>query len=193
MDRNWFVMLLVIGLALGAVFLWRSAREVHPSLAELQSQVIPVEGKPTVYGLTLSWGNAQLFADWYYEIDLIPAEEEVLREALQPISTPCCDDTRLVHCCCEESGRICNLVRSARGLAAWLIREKGFGAEEVRAAVEEWLRFIHPHYFLAQELYRRGENPSAYGLPTQGACYRGWCEAPFSTGGCGGMGLRVKL
>jgi len=192
-DKSWLVLLLAVGLALAAVFIWRSGRDSSLSLAELQKQLIPAEGTPTAYGLVLSWENAQLFADWYYEIRLTPAEEEILRAALQPIPTPCCDDTRLTRCCCEEGGLICNLVRSARGLAAWLIREKGFKAGEVRAAVEEWLRFIHPQYFLAQELKRLGKNPGDYGLPVRGACYRGWCEVSLKQGGCGGMGLQVRL
>ncbi len=193
MDRSWLVLLLVIGLALGAVLLWRWEREPPLSLSELRGKLIPAEGEETAYGMVLSWDNVQLFADWYYEIRLTPAEEEVLFVALQPIPTPCCDDTRLIRCCCEEGGRICNLVRSARGLGAWLIQEKGFGVKEVRAAVEEWLRFIHPDYFLARELRGLGKDPGAYGLPTRGACYRGWCEVPLRQGGCGGMGLEVKL
>lgn len=195
MERNWIVLLLGLALVLGAVVLWRSGRESPPSLslADLREKLIPAEGTLTTYGIALSWNNAQLFADWYYEIRLNSSEEMVLRQALEPIPTPCCDDTRLVRCCCEKGGLICNLVRSARGLAAWLIREKGFKADEVRAAVEEWLRFIHPDYFLAQELLRLGRNPANYGLPAKGSCYRGWCEMPLKAGGCGGMGLVVKL
>ncbi len=195
MDKTWLVVLLALALVMGAVVLWRAGREPPPSvsLADLQAQIIPAAGTPTAYGLPLAWENAQLFADWYYEIPLTPTEAQVLTAALGGIPTPCCDDTRVTRCCCEEGGLICNLVRSARGLAAWLIREKGFSVQEVRASVEEWLRFAHPQYYLAQELRRLGLDPAAYGLPTRGACYRGGCEVPLKEGGCGGMGLRVKL
>lgn len=195
MNPGWLVVLLAIGFLLGAVLLGRVEGEPppSPSLADLQTQLIPAEGTSTPYGIALSLDNAQLFADWYYAIRLTPEEERIVREALHPLPTPCCDDTRLTRCCCEEGGRMCNLVRSARGLAAWLLREKRFSAEEIRASVAQWLRFVHPTYYLAQEVKRRGGDPSRYGLPTQGACYRGACEVPLREGGCGGMGLRVKL
>lgn len=195
MDKTWLILLLAVGLVLGAVFLRHWGREPPPSfsLDELQARVIPAEGAPTAYGVAIGWENVQLFADWYYDITLTAAEERVLVAALGTIPTPCCDDTRVTRCCCEQGGLICNLVRSARGLGAWLIREKGFDVPEVRASVEEWLRFVHPQYYLAQELRRMGLDPAAYGLPTRGACYRGWCEVPLRQGGCGGMGLRVKL
>ncbi len=177
------------------MLLWWTERVPPPalSLEALRAEVIPQEGQRTAYGIPLSLGNAQTFADWHDAVRLTPAEERILWEALHPVPTPCCDDTRLTRCCCEEGGLICNLVRSARGLGAWLIRERGFGAEAVRAAVEEWLRFVHPGYYLAGELRRLGQNPAAYGLPSRGACYRGACEAGFREGGCGGMGWRVRL
>lgn len=195
MEKTWLVVLLALALVTGAVVLWRMRREPPPSvsLADLQAQTIPAEGTPTAYGLPLAWENAQFFADRYYEILLTPTEVQVLAAALGGVSTPCCDDTRVTRCCCEQGGLICNLVRSARGLAAWLIREKGFNAQQVHTSVEEWMRFAHPQYYLAQELRRLGLDPSAYGLPTRGSCYRGWCEVPLREGGCGGMGLRVKL
>ena len=163
------------------------------SLAELEAEVIPAAGKDTAYGIPLSWDNAQTFADWYYEVRLSPEETVVLTRALKEIPTPCCDDTRITRCCCERSGLICNLVRSARGLAAWLIREKGFGEDEVRAAVLEWVKFAHRNYFLAVALKERGVSPREYGLTTQGACYRQLCERPMREGGCGGMGERVEI
>lgn len=195
MDRNWVIVLVAVGLLMGAFFIWRSGKEPANtiSLAELQRQIIPAEGTPTAYGLELRRENAQTFAEWYYEIRLTPSEDAVLAAALEAIPTPCCDDTRLTRCCCEQGGFICNLVRSARGLGAWLIREKGFSAPQVRAAVEEWLRFLHPRYYLAQELRKRGLDPAQYGLPGRGSCYQGWCEVPLRQGGCGGMGLTVKL
>ncbi|MFN3347087.1 MAG: hypothetical protein ACK42E_04690, partial [Candidatus Bipolaricaulaceae bacterium] len=135
MDKPWLIVLLVAGLLVGAALLWRGGREPPPSLTELQARVIPAEGTATAYGIPLAWENAQLFADRYYEISLTPAEEQVLVAALGAMPTPCCDDTRVTQCCCEQGGLICNLVRSARGLAAWLIREKGFDAPKVRTSV----------------------------------------------------------
>ncbi|NOX44995.1 MAG: hypothetical protein GXO72_04615, partial [Caldiserica bacterium] len=163
------------------------------SLAELEAEVIPPAGQETSYGIPLSWDNAQMFADWYYEVRLSPEEARVLQRALGDIPTPCCDDTRITRCCCERSGLICNLVRSARGLAAWLIQRKGFDEEGVEAAVREWVKFAHRQYFLAVALAERGAKPSRYGLTTRGACYRDRCELPMRQGGCGGMGDRVRI
>ncbi|MGY4707111.1 hypothetical protein ACVNPS_05080 [Candidatus Bipolaricaulota sp. J31] len=162
------------------------------SLAELEAEVIPPEGKETSYGFPLLWDNAQMFADWYYEVRLNPEEAAVLQRALGGIPTPCCDDTRIIRCCCERSGRICNLVRSARGLAAWLVQRKGFDEEGVEAAVREWVKFAHRNYFLAVTLRERGVDPAQYNLTTRGACYRGLCDLPMRQGGCGGMGERVR-
>lgn len=171
----------------------RPAEAGEISLAELEDEVIPPVGKETAYGMPLSWDNAQTFADWYYEVRLSPGETKLLQRALADIPTPCCDDTRITRCCCERSGLICNLVRSARGLAAWLIREKGFDEEGVREAVLQWVTFAHRGYFLARALRERGADPADYGLTTQGACYRQLCELPMRKGGCGGMGERVKI
>lgn len=163
------------------------------SLAQLEAEVIPKAGTATSYGVSLSWDNAQEFADWYYEIRLSPDEAELLQRALAPVPTPCCDDTRLTRCCCERSGQICNLVRSARGLAAWLIQRHGFSAEQVRAAVEQWIRFAHRDYYLAKALEERGISPAGYGLSTRGTCYLGQCDVPLRQGGCGGMGRQVRI
>lgn len=195
---KWWL-LLAVGLGVGLALVLSLNRgpseegEGVLSLEALRAEVIPQVGTSTTYGIPLSWDNAQQFADWYYRYPLTREEEGVLREALGEIPTPCCDDTRLTRCCCERSGQICNLVRSARGLAAWLIREKGFSASQVREAVEDWVRFAHPGYYLARELRARGGSPQQHGLSTQGTCYRGACELPWSQGGCGGMGRQVKI
>lgn len=78
-------------------------------------------------------------------------------------------------------------------MGAWLVREKGFAGEKLQAAVKEWLRFSHPDYYLAQAVRKLGEDPARYGLSAVGSCYQGRCEEPLRQGGCGGMGLRVKL
>lgn len=158
--------------------------------------VVPTAGEMTSYGIPLSLENAQIFADWYHEINLTAEEEGVVNEALEALPAICCDDHRLTRCCCELSGLLCNLVRSARGLAHFLVREKGFRAEEVRAAVEEWLKFLRPEYFLARAAEGHGEDPAEYGLSSSRdyqSCYLGRCNVPLTQGGCGGMGPEVKL
>lgn len=194
--RWWLLLLLSAVMAVGLVY--HFARQRGPSsgsvvsLDEIRLEIIPAAGTPTAYGKPLSLQNAQTFADWFDEIKLNPEEAALLKRAIGGIPTPCCDDTRLTRCCCEEGGLICNLVRSARGLAAWLVRQ-GFQEEEVRAAVEEWLRFAHPNYYLARALKDAGIAPEAHGLTTKGSCYRGLCDLPLSLDGCGGMGAKVKL
>lgn len=187
--------LAVFGL-LGFSLLGLSAEAEKDLLAELRAALIPKAGERTAYGLVLSFGNAQHFADWYYAIRLTPEEEAIWREALLAIPAPCCDDYPVLRCCCQTHGRICNLTRSAQGLAKWLIVYRGYGLKEVREAVLQWLRFLVPNYYLARALEERGLDPRAYGLEPHEAyeaCYRGRCEAPLDQGGCGGMGLEVKL
>ncbi|MBC7099442.1 hypothetical protein H5T52_10075 [Candidatus Bipolaricaulota bacterium] len=165
-------------------------------LDQLRAELIPAEGAKTSYGIPLSLRNAQTFADWYYTIRLTPEEEELWQEALVAIPAPCCDDNPVLRCCCQTHGRICNLTRSAQGLAKWLIVYRGFGVEEIRSAVLEWLRFLVPNYYLAKALEEQGLDPRDFGLEPHEAyeaCYQGRCEVALDQGGCGGMGLEVKL
>ncbi|MGB9757964.1 MAG: hypothetical protein ACP5JD_06510 [Candidatus Bipolaricaulaceae bacterium] len=165
-------------------------------LEELRAELIPAVGQKTSYGIPLSLANAQHFADWYYAIRLTPEEEAIWAEALSTIPAPCCDDNPVLRCCCQGHGRICNLTRSAQGLAKWLIVYRGFTAEAVRAAVEEWLRFLVPNYYLARALEEQGLDPKEFGLEPHEAyeaCYQGRCEVALDQGGCGGMGLEVKI
>lgn len=165
-------------------------------LEALRAELIPQEGTKTSYGLPISWDNAQTFADWYYSIQLTPEERDVFAEALSAISAPCCDDNPVLKCCCQRPNRICNLTRSAMGLAAWLIHVKGYTAEETKASVEEWLRFLKPEYYLSLALEEQGLDPAEYGLEEHEAyepCDQKLCEAPLDAGGCGGMGLKVLL
>lgn len=190
MRRIWLILWVLIG------SLFAEGFALGPELLEvLRAELIPVEGQRTVYGIPLSLGNAQTFADWHDAISLTPEEEATWYEALA-FPAPCCADYPVYHCCCQDYGLICNLVRSAQGLAKWLIVHRGFGAAEVRAAVAEWLRFLAPNYYLALALEERGLDPAAYGLePSKAyqACYRGWCNVALDEGGCGGMGREVKL
>ncbi len=74
------------------------------------------------------------------------------------------------------------------GLSSYLITEKNYGASDVREAALQWLRFIHPDYYVIEELKARGVDPATYGLVYESPCYAGACELPFAEGGCGGMG-----
>ena len=190
--RNWlWLAAVIVSLAVvpAVFFLTRtpSTPQEEISLSELEKELIPAVGTATSYGLPLSWNNAVEFANWFDETDLSSSEEKTLRKALSPISTPCCDDTQIVKCCCEKSGQICNLVRSARGLAGWLIQQRGFSANETSAAVQTWLAFAHRGYYLAKALSKQGISPARYGLTTEGSCYRSECDLPLQSGGCGGM------
>lgn len=163
--------------------------ELPPTLRGL----IPQEGSPTSYGIPLAWENAQFFADWFYTVELTPEQATVVKQVLSEIPAPCCDDNSVYSCCCTKNGEICNLTRSARGLAHWLVTARGFEGEDLKAAVEEWLRFAHRDYYLAQALRERGISPGKYGLSTRGTCYQGECELPMRRGGCGGMGSQVRI
>ncbi len=180
------------GLVGGMAVVATSQGQDKPSLAALYAEIVPVEGTETIYGMPLAWENAHLFASWYDVIRLSAKEARVLAEALEPLRAPCCDDNPLSGCCCERGGLICNLVRTTRGLGAYLVHE-GFTAAEVRAAMLQWMKFAHGDYYVAKALVERGEDPIQYGLfkPANGACYRNLCNAPLREGGCGGMGSQV--
>ncbi len=165
-------------------------------LAKLRAELIPEAGKLTAYGIALSLANAQHFADWHYTIQLTLEQEAVWVEALAAIPAPCCDDNSVLKCCCQAHGRICNLTRSAQGLAKWLIVHRGYGVGEVQAAVLEWLRFLVPNYYLARALEEQGLDPRNFGLQSHEAYeayYQKRCEEALDRGGCGGMDLAVKL
>lgn len=104
--------------------------EAQGPLASLRAELIPAAGAETAYGIPLSLENAQTFADWFYNIQLTPEERALFEEVLAGTPAPCCDDNSVLKCCCRRTNRICNLTRSALGLAAWLVHVKGFGKEE---------------------------------------------------------------
>ncbi len=173
-----------------------SQTEPGSVLANLTTTLIPQSGSVTSYGIPLSLENAQYFADWLYAIPLSPQEKAVVKEELASIPAPCCDDNSVLACCCSKNGNICNLTRSAQGLAAFLVHKKGFSGDAISAAVLQWLHFLHPNYYLATALEIQGHNPEDFGLKASEAyesCYKKLCEAPLDRGGCGGMGLEVKV
>ncbi len=186
------IALVVLGAALVGGMAVLAASQGKPFLNALYAENVPGEGTETAYGLPLAWENAQKFAAWYDAIRLTAQEAKTLEEALAPLRAPCCDDNPLARCCCERGGLICNVVRTTRGLGAYLV-QAGYEPEAVTAAMDQWLRFIHGDYYVARALAELGEDPLAYALfrPENGACYRSLCPAPLREGGCGGMGPQV--
>jgi len=157
------------------------------ALDEIRSEIIPPAGRETAYGMTLSLDLLPTFIEWSYTLLPSVVNEPRYVEAMNALVAPCCDDNPMYRCCCEADGRACNLVRSGKGLAAYLIAQGEATAGSIEAAVLEWLRFARPDYYLAAELTARGVDPAEYGLTTYGSCYRGMCNLPISEGGCGGM------
>ena len=145
-------------------------------LKALYAEIVPQPGTPTIYGIPLSHWNVRKFAAWYASIRLFPRELAVYGEALAPLRAPGCGDLPLDRCCPPGGSKpqegVCGLVRSAQGLARWLVR-RGFDADDVRAAVEQWLHFLFPSYFLSLALQERGIDPTSCGLPVAGICCKG--------------------
>jgi len=157
-------------------------------LAQIEARLIPAEGTQTDYGIPLSLGSLPQFVGWWYT--LVPGVESDPRyvEALSSLVAPCCDDNPAYKCCCEsDEGQACNIIRSAKGLAAHLISEFDYDTQALADSILQWLQFARPDYYVARELENVGENSRSYGLTTKGSCYRGLCNTPISEGGCGGM------
>ncbi len=154
----------------------------------IKSEIVPALGTATEYGIPLSRESLPLFIGWWYS--LVPAAETDPRyvEPLSALVAPCCDDNMTFHCCCEtEEGQACNIIRSGKGLAAHLLLDLNFTIDQVRESVLQWFHFARWDYYVAAEMVARGIDPAAYGLTTEGSCYRSLCSTPISQGGCGGM------
>ena len=157
-------------------------------LEEIRAEIIPVEGRETEYGIPLSLTSLPQFVEWWYTLVPLVENDAHYFDALSALVAPCCDDNQSFKCCCEtDEGQACNIIRSGKGLAAHLIQDLDYNAEQVAASVLEWFRFARSDYYLAIELQDREIDPATYGLTTQGSCYRGMCDTPISQGGCGGM------
>ena len=162
-------------------------------LEAIQAEIIPVESAETEYGIPLSLNSLPQFVGWWYT--LVPLVEDDARyiDGLSVLVAPCCDDNPAFKCCCEnDEGQACNIIRSGKGLAAHLIQNLDYSAEQVALSVLEWFHFARPDYYLAAELANRHMVPALYGLTTQGSCYRGLCDTPISEGGCGGMNELIE-
>ena len=101
---------------------------------------------------------------YHNAIRLSPEQERLKAEALSALPAPCCSRYSLATCCCP-----CNMAKAAWGLAAWLIAEKGYDAEQVRQAETDWLKRVNPAGF------------------TGDSCFSGGCTRPMREDGCGGM------
>ena len=108
------------------------------------------------------------FIEYHNNAALTPEQEAIKREALTELPAPCCSDNSAYTCCCP-----CNMAKAWWGLAEYLIVEKGYGAEQVRDKVAEWIEFINPDGFSGDVCY------------TSGGCMK-----PFRDNGCGGMNDR---
>ncbi len=150
---------------------------------QVEAEIIPKEGQATNYGISLSLKNTDQFINYYNNVILTEKEEVIKNEALLVIPAPCCPDNPMSTCCCP-----CNLAKSVWGLSGYLIREKGYNAQQVRESALQWLHFIRKGYYIKEELKKRGVELSSVGLtPEKSSCYTRICSFPFKDGGCGGM------
>lgn len=148
MERPWIVAGLCLVLAAAGAL-------VLPSLA--------AEGSGDLEFTDVKAQSAQ-FIQYYREIQLTPEQEAVKKEALTALPAPCCSDNTAYTCCCP-----CNMSLTIWGLSHYLITEKGYGADALKAKVKEWISFINPEGFSGD------------------VCYTGGCNRPFKENGCGGM------
>jgi hypothetical protein len=126
----------------------------------LPESLVPEPGSPA---------EAALYIRYHRTIALTPEQEHVKARALSAIPAPCCSNFSIATCCCP-----CNMAKAVWGLSHHLIAERGAGADEVRAAVEDWLTAANPSGF-------RGD-----------ACFvAGGCQRPMKHDGCGGMDERT--
>jgi hypothetical protein len=108
--------------------------------------------------------RAATFISYNESINLTPAQQKIMDEALSAIPAPCCAKFSIATCCCP-----CNLAKSSWGLSKYLIAEKQYSAPMVKKTILDWLH---------------SSNPSGF---TGDACFTGGCNRPFAKNGCGGM------
>jgi hypothetical protein len=109
--------------------------------------------------------QAPEFISYYYSITLTPEQEKVKKDALTPLTAPCCSDFSMYTCCCP-----CNFSKTVWGLSNYLITEQNYTADQVNAAVSKWVLFTNEDGYAGD------------------ACSMGRCNYPFREDGCGGMG-----
>ncbi len=116
------------------------------------------------FAFTTAEQDAKRFMAWDQSIELTEAQEQVMKDALEPMPAPCCSDNSAYTCCCP-----CNLAKSWWGLSKHLIAEYGAGVEEVRTTVQEWFSRLSPDGFSGD------------------VCGTGGCNRALRNNGCGGM------
>ena len=131
--------------------------------------VLPVKAPMTTVGagpdaFTGSLDEVKTFIGFYHSIHLSPEQERLKVEALSAMPAPCCSKYSLATCCCP-----CNMAKAAWGLAARLITEKGYNAEQIRQAEASWLKRVNPNGFSGD------------------SCFTGGCTRSMRANGCGGM------
>ena len=168
--RNRAFRIIVLAIATSTIaWLAMVAGETDDLVSEIETELIPGEGTETAYGIPLSLESLPLFVEWWYTRVPLAEADPRYEEALSRLVAPCCDDNTAFRCCCESDGKACNIIRSGKGLAAYLILELDFDAEAIAESVLEWFRFARPDYYIAAELVARGIDPGAYGTdPTFG-------------------------
>ena len=186
------VLAMACGVALSGLALAGTGAGNDATYQRIYSQVVPAAGTETGYGIPLALESLPQFIAWRDTVALTAPETQAFHDALVEVPAPCCDDETAFQCCCEKSGQRCNIVTSAKGLAAYLIHTKKYSIEETKAAVVQWLTFARPDYYMAKALAAEGLDPAVWNLTAKGSCYRGLCETPISQGGCGGMGKLIE-
>lgn len=145
------------------------SRVADPPAPAGPALVLPVNAAASVAGpgseaFTGSLDEIKTFIGYYHSIRLSPEQERLKVEALSAMSAPCCSKYSLATCCCP-----CNMAKAAWGLAARLITDKGYNAEQIRQAEASWLKQVNPDGFSGD------------------SCFTGGCARPMRANGCGGM------
>ena len=65
---------------------------------DIVAEIIPHEGEPTSYGLSLALSNTQRFIDYYNGTTLTSEQEAIMHKALLALRAPCCDDNSMDSC-----------------------------------------------------------------------------------------------
>ena len=104
------------------------------------------------------------FIGYADSISLAPEQQKVKEAVLSTIPAPCCKKFSTATCCCP-----CNMAKSIWGLSNFMLARHNASAEELRTAVDGWIRVINPSGF------------------TGDACDNGGCKRPFAKNGCAGM------
>ncbi len=94
--------------------------------------------------------EAGQFIDQYHPIRLTAQQDEVKNEPLTAIPAPRCRGYSIATCCCP-----CNLAKSGWGLSHFLIAEKGYSAQQVKAEVERWIGSSNPGGYSGNACYAK--------------------------------------